>query len=662
MRKLYSLYANLRTRTKLALFATAAVAWILTLGMFSLWSAREIATGITEARASGLTTTAATIAEVEIGRLRMALVNSRGVDDPESLQELVVSLNKQAETVEKAVLAADNEEFAAAHSQGIDKLLGEAKTGAAEIKAGTAAYVQDLVSATPEGGKLSSVLAAIDETAKTLNESRVLAQKEADKMLQRDMSVYHSLVKITWGLIALASFLSAAFGFLVSKIIGGQVRRIEAAVEKVAAGDLTAVVEIPGDDDLCQLSHHINDMVGQTRLVIASLIKSSRQVEASAEVVHSGSIQVATAAEEIAAQAGTVAVAAEEMAATAHEIANNCHMAAENANTAENIAGEGSSVAEGAVHQMDAIAESTRHTVATVERLAQRSEEIGEIIDTIEDIADQTNLLALNAAIEAARAGDAGRGFAVVADEVRRLSERTTAATKEISGKIKAIQSETGATISAIRDDAGKIQQGSSDVTQAGNAIMEIRNQVGGVTQQIGQIATAAEEQSATTTEITNNMQQISEVVATASERAQASAAESRKLVAMIEELEHIAGKFNVGNAEAAIMVETARRDHIAFVERVEKALKGEIALKAGDLPDHHGCRFGKWYDGQSQSHCAQKPAWKAIVNPHAELHQLAKEALNAKGTRDAEKLLKRIKELSKQIIENLSLIERECR
>ncbi|HXI10416.1 MAG TPA: methyl-accepting chemotaxis protein, partial [Thermodesulfobacteriota bacterium] len=161
---------------------------------------------------------------------------------------------------------------------------------------------------------------------------------------------------------------------------------------------------------------------------------------------------------------------------------------------------------------MKEVAESTAVTARTIKELGKSSEEIGTIVSVINDIADQTNLLALNAAIEAARAGEQGRGFAVVADEVRKLAERTTKATKEISGMIKTIQNETGKAVGAMDAGTDKVENGVKLANEAGDALKQIFTGVEDVTDKISHIATSAEQQSSTTDEITRNMDSIADV------------------------------------------------------------------------------------------------------------------------------------------------------
>jgi methyl-accepting chemotaxis protein len=205
---------------------------------------------------------------------------------------------------------------------------------------------------------------------------------------------------------------------------------------------------------------------------------------------------------------------------------------------------------------MGQIAEKVKETARTVESLGARSDQIGAIIGTIEDIADQTNLLALNAAIEAARAGEQGRGFAVVADEVRALAERTTRATKEIGEMIKAIQKETRGAVHAMEQGVLQVESGTREAERSGAALIDILDQVNAVAMQVNQIATAAEEQTATTGEISTNMQQITEVVQQTSHGAHESAVAAAQLSGNAEELQRLVRQFKLVKTGSSRVIE----------------------------------------------------------------------------------------------------------
>jgi len=262
--------------------------------------------------------------------------------------------------------------------------------------------------------------------------------------------------------------------------------------------------------------------------------------------LHTTSDQMATGAEQVAAQVSTVATAGEEMSATSGDIAQNCILAAECSQQANAAAVSGAGVVNETIAVMRSIAARVTSSATAVDSLGRRSDQIGAIVGTIEDIADQTNLLALNAAIEAARAGEQGRGFAVVADEVRALAERTTRATGEIGGMIKAIQLETRGAVIAMEQGVREVANGSEKAANSGIALEQILKQINLVTTQIDQVATAAEEQTATTTEISTNIQQIAEVTSHTSRGAQESATAANKLSGFADELLNIVGQFRL--------------------------------------------------------------------------------------------------------------------
>ncbi len=351
-------------------------------------------------------------------------------------------------------------------------------------------------------------------------------------------------------LMTIAILLTVLLTWLVTRSITKPVNATLTMITDIAQGegDLTKRLEYDGKDELGALCGMFNLFVDKLHNIINRVAQTTSQVAAAATQLNSTAEQMATGAEEVAAQAGTVATAGEEMAATSSEIAQNCQMAASGAMQASTSANSGATVVQNTVSVMTSIAQRVQASAQTVESLGSRSDQIGAIIGTIEDIADQTNLLALNAAIEAARAGEQGRGFAVVADEVRALAERTTKATREISEMIKAIQSETRSAVGTMDEGVQEVERGTAEAARSGSALQEILNQIQNVTMQVNQIATAAEEQTATTSEISNNMQQITDVVHQTAKGAQESASAASQLTMMAEELQRLVGQFKLAS------------------------------------------------------------------------------------------------------------------
>jgi methyl-accepting chemotaxis protein len=341
-------------------------------------------------------------------------------------------------------------------------------------------------------------------------------------------------------------FLGIFFSALLFITVKGALDRIQCFLAGMTKGDLTQTIAAKRNNEISSIINAIGSLQTNMRDIISQISQTSEQVAQASGQIHSHANQIAAGTEDAASQTNTVAVASEEMAATSGDIASNCLRAAENSNHASNTALSGAEIVRQTIDGMELIAGRVKEAAQTVTDLGSRSDQIGEIIGTIEDIADQTNLLALNAAIEAARAGEQGRGFAVVADEVRALAERTTRATREIGEMIKAIQNGTKGAVAAIEESVVEVQKGSDYSVRSGSALEEIIQKVSEVTMQINQIVTAAEQQTATTGEISNNIQQITAVILQNAQGAGETVAVAATLSTQSEKLQRLVGQFKL--------------------------------------------------------------------------------------------------------------------
>jgi methyl-accepting chemotaxis protein len=344
--------------------------------------------------------------------------------------------------------------------------------------------------------------------------------------------------------VSLVMTLLAFFGISMKRMISALNERLTDIVQ--GAGDLSKRIPVTSNCELGEMGALFNTFVDKLHGIISDVANSSTRVASAASEISAVAEQMATSTAEVSAQAGSVATAGEEMAATSAEIARNCIKAAENSSQANDTALTGYNVVQQTLSVMNLASERVKESAKTVDFLGSRSEQIGEIISTIEDIADQTNLLALNAAIEAARAGEQGRGFAVVADEVRALAERTTKATREIASMIKSIQQETRNAVASMEEGVREVETGTREASRSGEALENILNRIGEVTMQVNQIATSAEQQTATTMEISGNIHQMTEVLREATRGVHDTAAATNELASLADELKRLVGNFKL--------------------------------------------------------------------------------------------------------------------
>jgi methyl-accepting chemotaxis protein len=225
------------------------------------------------------------------------------------------------------------------------------------------------------------------------------------------------------------------------------------------------------------------------------------------------------------------------MSANIQKVAANANEAAGHSAQATDKANEGNKSINKAVNQMVYIEQTVTNSALMVAKLGERSNEIGQIVDTISGIAGQTNLLALNAAIEAARAGEQGRGFAVVAEEVRKLAEQSQNAAKQIAALISEIQGDTATAVLAMNDGTREVKLGAEVVNASGRAFQEIATMINQGSGQMKQIAIGVEQMAIGSQQIVNSVKKIDELSKKASGEAQTVSAATEEQSASMEEI-----------------------------------------------------------------------------------------------------------------------------
>jgi methyl-accepting chemotaxis protein len=381
---------------------------------------------------------------------------------------------------------------------------------------------------------------------KNLENLLSLENKLSEGQYNFAMGSFQKVLIISIGVLAAAVIFSLLISFFMTKLIIAPIQKTIEVIEDISQGNLTKRVDVVSHDEIGEMSNHFNAFVVKLHQAIVHVARSSNDVSSAANTLDSAAEQMAAGVEQAAAQVNSVATASEEMSTTSSEIAQNCVMAAKSSEKANGAAIEGEKIIQETVDVMKRINERVKESASIIKSLGTRSDQIGEVVGLINDVADQTNLLALNAAIEAARAGEHGRGFAVVADEVRKLAERTTEATKEIGDTIAAMQTETKNAVSSMEAGVKEVEVGSVEAEKSGDALNDILKQINAATVEINQIAVASEQQTATTNEIANNIQQISEAMHDTSKRIQDNASAASQLAGLSKDLQKLVGQFTV--------------------------------------------------------------------------------------------------------------------
>jgi len=419
--------------------------------------------------------------------------------------------------------------------------------------------VDEILETSPELFQVRESSGKIFSTSQTLlDETSVLANSLEHLANMRSANTIGGYVL---GLLALTSII--LIGLVMVRETNRQLRetaekneRNQAAImrlldeiENLADGDLTVAATVT-EDFTGAIADSINYSVDQLRELVATINLTAEQVFGAVKDTQTTATQLAGASEHQALQIAAASNAINDMAVSIDQVSANALESSSVAERSVTIANKGNEVVHNTIYGMDTIREQIQDTSKRIKRLGESSQEIGDIVSLIDDIADQTNILALNAAIQASMAGDAGRGFAVVADEVQRLAERSSSATKQIETLVRAIQNDTNEAVISMEQTTTEVVRGARLAQDAGVALEEIEGVSKILAALIESITKAAQQQAVLGQQLSQTMTVIQQTTSQTTSGTAATARSMGNLAKMASEMRRSVSGFTLPSSK----------------------------------------------------------------------------------------------------------------
>ncbi len=385
----------------------------------------------------------------------------------------------------------------------------------------------------------SASVSALSSSLSGLDKTTALAERST-----KTAAVMNGIVV---GVCVMAAILGIAIGVIVSRQVVQPLGLFTDGLKQVAQNDLTVQVEHRGaSGELAELINGVNKLVRALRQSVIGMRELGDQVLHSAESLGRVTAKTSQSLDEQRSKSEGIAGATQELSASIQGVATSAGAASQTATDAADEGRKGRDVVNRAMDSINVLAGVFRDAGQAMAQLRTKSDDIGVVLEVIQDIAEQTNLLALNASIEAARAGEHGRGFAVVADEVRSLASRTRESTQRIHDLIGALQLGAEDAARAMEDGTAQMEKTVGEAAMVGDALVAINNAVGSINEMNQMIARATEQQTQTANQINTAITSISGLAAQTAIGAQENADAAQHLSSAVRGLRSMVDKFKV--------------------------------------------------------------------------------------------------------------------